>query len=83
MASKVVIPFLVAMMLVTGVCNTLLSKYQVAISASPLLSLVLINLLVGSSMCAELRLEGPKKTSAILPAGDPNVRIQLIYLYLR
>jgi hypothetical protein len=28
MASNVVIPFLVAMMLVTGVCNTLLTKYQ-------------------------------------------------------
>ena len=29
MANKAVIPFLVAMMLLTGVCNTLLSKYQV------------------------------------------------------
>lgn len=29
MASRVVIPFLVGMMLLTGVCNTLLSKYQV------------------------------------------------------
>lgn len=29
MASRAVIPFLVAMMLVTGVCNTLLTKYQV------------------------------------------------------
>ncbi|KAL2223023.1 hypothetical protein M432DRAFT_538467 [Thermoascus aurantiacus ATCC 26904] len=28
MASKALIPFLVTMMLVTGVCNTLLSKYQ-------------------------------------------------------
>jgi len=28
MASKVLIPFLIAMMLVTGVCNTLLTKYQ-------------------------------------------------------
>lgn len=28
MASKTLIPFLVAMMLATGVCNTLLSKYQ-------------------------------------------------------
>lgn len=28
MASKAFIPFLIAMMLVTGVCNTLLSKYQ-------------------------------------------------------
>ncbi|KAL9125140.1 MAG: hypothetical protein Q9217_005607 [Psora testacea] len=28
MASKVMVPFLVAMMLLTGVCNTLLSKYQ-------------------------------------------------------
>lgn len=29
MASKAVIPFLVAMMILTGVCNTLLTKYQV------------------------------------------------------
>jgi len=29
MAAKAVIPFLVAMMLLTGVCNTLLTKYQV------------------------------------------------------
>lgn len=29
MASRAAIPFLVAMMLVTGVCNTLLTKYQV------------------------------------------------------
>ncbi|KAF2837727.1 MFS general substrate transporter [Patellaria atrata CBS 101060] len=28
MAAKAVVPFLVAMMLVTGVCNTLLTKYQ-------------------------------------------------------
>lgn len=30
MASKAMIPFLVAMMLLTGVCNTLLTKYQVS-----------------------------------------------------
>lgn len=30
MATKAVIPFLVAMMLLTGVCNTLLTKYQVS-----------------------------------------------------
>lgn len=29
MAAKATIPFLVSMMLVTGVCNTLLTKYQV------------------------------------------------------
>lgn len=28
--NKAVIPFLVAMMLLTGVCNTLLTKYQVS-----------------------------------------------------
>jgi hypothetical protein len=28
--TRAVIPFLVAMMLVTGVCNTLLTKYQVS-----------------------------------------------------
>lgn len=29
MATKAMIPFLVTMMLVTGVCNTILNKYQV------------------------------------------------------
>lgn len=29
MAAKALIPFLVGMMLLTGVCNTLLTKYQV------------------------------------------------------
>jgi len=38
MASKALIPFLVTMMLVTGVCNTLLSKYQVCHWSIPLLS---------------------------------------------
>ena len=35
MASRVMVPFLVAMMLLTGVCNTLLSKYQVCIIFGP------------------------------------------------
>lgn len=34
MANKFVIPFLVAMMILTGVCNTLLTKYQVGLSLS-------------------------------------------------
>jgi hypothetical protein len=29
MASRAMIPFLIAMMLLTGVCNTLFTKYQV------------------------------------------------------
>lgn len=38
MAVKAAVPFLVAMMLLTGVCNTLLTKYQVrkALRAAPL-----------------------------------------------
>jgi hypothetical protein len=32
MAPKALVPLLVTMMLVTGVCNTLLTKYQVCIS---------------------------------------------------
>lgn len=32
MASRAMIPFLVGMMLFTGVCNTLLTKYQVSYS---------------------------------------------------
>ena len=31
MSTKGFIPFLVAMMLLTGVCNTLLTKYQVCL----------------------------------------------------
>jgi hypothetical protein len=31
MSTKGFIPFLVAMMLLTGVCNTLLTKYQVRV----------------------------------------------------
>jgi hypothetical protein len=34
MAVKALVPLLVTMMLVTGVCNTLLTKYQVRICAS-------------------------------------------------
>lgn len=40
MASKAVIPFLVGMMLLTGVCNTLLTKYQVRTIPSPNRSVV-------------------------------------------
>lgn len=35
MANKAAVPFLVGMMLLTGVCNTLLTKYQVRASISP------------------------------------------------
>jgi hypothetical protein len=31
MAPKALVPLLVTMMLVTGVCNTLLTKYQVSL----------------------------------------------------
>lgn len=31
MASKAMVPLLVGMMLLTGVCNTLLTKYQVSL----------------------------------------------------
>ena len=80
MANKVIIPFLVAMMLVTGVCNTLLSKYQVSFSFSGLLQVVLIDLVLGSAMCTELRLERPEETSTLLPASHTNVRIKLNHL---
>jgi hypothetical protein len=38
MASKAMIPVLVAMMLLTGMCNTLFTKYQVWSSESSLIS---------------------------------------------
>lgn len=34
MATKAAVPFLVGMMLLTGVCNTLLTKYQVRIEST-------------------------------------------------
>lgn len=34
-SSKAVIPVLVGMMLLTGVCNTLLTKYQVSVHCQP------------------------------------------------
>jgi hypothetical protein len=73
MASKVVVPFLVAMMLLTGVCNTLLSKYQASSSVSMLLSTILTDLPLGPSMCSELRLEGPQKICVVLPTSNTNV----------
>lgn len=39
MPARAIIPFLVAMMLVTGVCNTLLTKYQVCGPLSILFSI--------------------------------------------
>jgi hypothetical protein len=45
MTSKYLIPVLVTMMLVTGVCNTLLTKYQVRHLAIPIPSLLTILLL--------------------------------------
>jgi hypothetical protein len=33
--ARAIIPFLVAMMLLTGVCNTLLTKYQVGLLPLP------------------------------------------------
>lgn len=38
MASKPFVPVLVAMMLLTGVCNTLLTKYQVGVFFCPFIS---------------------------------------------
>jgi len=37
-ASRAIIPMLVGMMLLTGVCNTILTKYQVRSSTSPMLT---------------------------------------------
>lgn len=40
--ARAVIPFLVGMMLLTGVCNTLLTKYQVRNLPFPLVGLLAI-----------------------------------------
>jgi hypothetical protein len=48
MPNKYLIPILVTMMLVTGVCNTLLTKYQVRLSVVTFsCQSLLINLLPG------------------------------------
>jgi hypothetical protein len=39
MAVKAAVPFLVGMMLLTGCCNTLLTKYQVRLSLALLVAL--------------------------------------------
>jgi hypothetical protein len=55
MVSRYLIPVLVAMMLVTGVCNTLLTKYQVSdpIAARKLFILTKYNCFsLGYAMCA-------------------------------
>ena len=53
MALEALIPLLVAMMLLTGCCNTLLTKYQVYISFHGLL--MKTNHDAGQSVCAKLR----------------------------
>ena len=60
MANNALIPFLVTMMLVTGVCNTILNKYQVSPQTPRLASKmkeIRANLFVrniGHAMCEEL-----------------------------
>jgi len=54
MAQKYLIPFLVAMMLVTGVCNTILTKYQVC-GCSCRLKSTSIDTVTGPAMHTRLR----------------------------
>ena len=81
MAKQVMIPFLVAMMLLTGVCNTLLSKYQVRQRphSFPRPSLRV----TGSPMRSQLRLDRPKRDTALFYARYSNVtNLHFVLQYL-
>ncbi|KAF2857649.1 hypothetical protein K470DRAFT_260587 [Piedraia hortae CBS 480.64] len=54
MVSRVAIPVLVGMMLLTGVCNTLLTKYQVRIVADSHQTVPINYVYVGYAMCCRL-----------------------------
>src|SRR5258708_3597194 len=68
--TRAVIPFLVAMMLVTGVCNTLLTKYQVSTPES-LVGLELTG--PGHGMRPQLRpRRRPQAAPLLRAARDPD-----------
>lgn len=70
MAPKALIPVLVTLMLLTGVCNTLLTKYQVRLAVD-LFMTSLIDYL-GSTMRPKLRYQ---ETSSFRATRPPNVRV--------
>ena len=71
MARRAVIPFLVAMMLLTGVCNTLLSKYQVC--PGPKFGGATALIVSGPPMCSKLRFAEREREAAFLTTGHPDV----------
>jgi hypothetical protein len=86
MTSKYLIPVLVTMMLVTGVCNTLLTKYQVRRHLAIPISSLLTNLLPGQRLCPGLRFpqpQGPQTIRTTSRANRPNVRRRNGFLALR
>ena len=79
MAVKGVIPFLVAMMLLTGVCNTLLTKYQVrwlerrAMRLSAATPEVHAHMdATGHGVCTQLRRQIPHEATQLRTARHPN-----------
>lgn len=70
-ASKAMIPFLVSMMLVTGVCNTLLTKFQVR-SMRELVRHELTSI-VGHAMCTELPLTRSEEEEELRAACHSDV----------
>ena len=68
MAARAVIPFLVGMMLLTGVCNTLLTKFQV----NEILLCIMRHTddIVGHAMRAALRRSGPFAAKDLRTASD-------------
>ena len=76
MSAKSAIPFLVAMMLLTGVCNTLLTKYQVRSPSCFILSTVHLHMrITGLTMRAQLRLLRPQAAATLRATGHPDVRL--------
>lgn len=74
MANNALIPLLVTMMLVTGVCNTILNKYQVRprFRATKKHELIAAPR-TGYAMRAELRFPRSQPAEAVRAAGHSNV----------
>ena len=71
MVVKAAVPFLVAMMLLTGVCNTLLTKYQVP-NSLPIFTILLADFVKGYAMRAELRFQKPQGTKSLRTTSHTN-----------
>ena len=73
MANKALIPFLVTMMLVTGVCNTILNKYQVGLNLFYLAFMEVVNPWKGHAMRPKLRFPRSQGAPHVRAACDSDV----------